>query len=78
MSRKNSDELIVVTTADVNQIHQNMANTSSLIWKGCVIIFELKSCLYVNYIPWLYIYGKKINFLQNGGFFLIANFLLAN
>ena len=33
------------------------------IWRGCVMIFELKPCLYVNSIPWLYIHGKKfLNF----------------
>ena len=65
-----SDLLIVVRTADENLIHQNTANTSRLIWRGCVMIFELKSCLHVNSIPW----KKVLDFFQNGGFFLIANF----
>ena len=41
---------------------ENMANTSSPIWKGCVIFFELKSCLYVNSIPWLYTHKKLLTF----------------
>ena len=39
---------------------QNTAKKYRLIWRGCVMIFELKSCLHVNFIPWLYIHGKKL------------------
>ena len=59
---KFSDLLIIITTADENLIHNNTVNTSSLIWRGCMIFFELKPCLYVNSIPWLYIQG---NFFSN-------------
>ena len=43
--------VIILMTADENQIHKNIAKTSSLIWRGCVMIFELETCLYVSSIP---------------------------
>ena len=37
--------------ADENQIHKDTANTFSLTWRGCVMPFESKACLYVSSIP---------------------------
>ena len=68
--------LIALRTADVNLIRNNTGNASRLIWRGCVIIFELKSCFYVNSIPWLFIHGKK--FLNFEFLVLIATFFPEN
>ena len=56
----------------------NCTKKSSLIWRGGLLIFDLKSCLYVNFIPWYDICGKSFWIFQNGGLFLRPNFLLAN
>ena len=34
-----------------NQIHKNTTKTYSMTLRGCVMIFESKTCLYVNSIP---------------------------
>ena len=34
------DLFTIGTTADKNAIYKNTANTSSLTWSGCVMIFE--------------------------------------
>ena len=64
--------MIVAVTADENHILKNTAKTSSMICRGCDIFFELKSCSYVNSIPWIY-KEKIINLFQNGRFSPIAN-----
>ena len=46
---KVSDFFNIVTTADRNLINKNTANTSSLTWRGCVMIFEPETCFYVPY-----------------------------
>ena len=37
--------------SDENLIYKNTANTSSLTLRGCVMIFEPETCLYVSSIP---------------------------
>ena len=48
---KISDLFIIVMTADRSLIYKNTANTSSLTWRGCVMIFEPETCLYVISMP---------------------------
>ena len=45
------DFFIIVTTADRNLIYKNKAKTSSLTWRGCVMIFEQETCLHVSSTP---------------------------
>ena len=71
---KVSDLFIVVTTADKNLIYKNTANTSSLTWRGCVMIFEPETSLYVSSTLNLRSIKKIFGFFQNGGFFPIAYF----
>ena len=49
--KKVSDLFIIVTTADRNLIYKNTANTSSLTRRGCMMIFEPETCLYVSSMP---------------------------
>ena len=50
-------------------IYENMANTSSLTWRGFVMIFEQETCLYVISMLKSYIYEKKFFY-----FFKMADF----
>ena len=45
------DLFIIVMAANKNLIYKNTANTSSLFWTGCVMIYEPETCLYVSSIP---------------------------
>ena len=58
-----------------NQIHKNTANTSSPTLRGCVMIFEPETCLYVSSVPKNKKLKKKF---QNGGFFQYFTFFWQN
>ena len=63
-------------TADINLIHKNTANTSSLTGRGRMMIFEPETCLYVCKFNSIHFNENLIWVFQNGGFFPIAFFFL--